>query len=120
MANSAERKQNRRACVRENILEKGAELTLARSPDGVTRTGITFTQNLDGRGHFLLADALVFLTFGGGFQSLPGQRAQVKVHQHVAQRLQVISPALFCVCVWGGGERQTSTRCPVCVPMMCV
>lgn len=60
-----------------------------------TLTGVAFAQHLDGGGHLLLADPLVLLSLGGGLQPLPGQRAQVEVHEHVAQRLQVIPSRLF-------------------------
>lgn len=60
------------------------------------RTWVAFAQDFDGGGHFLLADAFVLLPLGGGFQALPGQGAQVEVHEDVAQRLQVVPPGLFC------------------------
>jgi len=59
-------------------------------------TGVSFTQDLDGRGHLLLADALVLLPLGGRLEALPGQGAQVEVHEDVAQGLQVITPGLLC------------------------
>ena len=61
-----------------------------------TLTGVAFAQDLDGRGHLLLADALVLLPLGGGLESLPGQGAQVEVHEDVAQGLQVVTPGLLC------------------------
>lgn len=61
-----------------------------------TLTGVAFAEDLNGRGHLLLADPLVLLAFGGCLEALPGQGAQVEVHEHVAQALQVISTALLC------------------------
>ena len=54
---------------------------------GIART-LTWevdAERLDGRGHFLLADLFVLLSLGGSLQALPGQTAQVEVHQHIAQ-----------------------------------
>ena len=51
--------------------------------------------HLDGRGHLLLADLLVLLLLGGGLEALPRQAAPQEVHQHVAQRLDVVPPALL-------------------------
>ncbi len=50
---------------------------------------------LDGRGHLLLADLLVLLLLGGCLQTLPRQAAPQEVHEHVAQRLDVVAPALL-------------------------
>lgn len=62
----------------------------------VKPTWIAFAEDFDGSRHFLFADALVFLSLGGGFEALPGQRAQVEIHEDVAQGLQVIPSGLFC------------------------
>jgi hypothetical protein len=35
----------------------------------------SLTQDIDGRGHFLLRDPLILLLLGGGPQSLPGEGA---------------------------------------------
>lgn len=59
-------------------------------------TGVAFAEDLDGRRHLLLADALILLALGGRLEALPGQGAQVEVHEHVTQTLQVISTALLC------------------------
>lgn len=48
-------------------------------------TRVALAQHFDGRGHLLLADALVLLPLGGSLQPLPGQGAQVEVHEHIAQ-----------------------------------
>ena len=59
-------------------------------------TRVAPTQSLHRSAHFLLGYALVLLLLGGSLESLPGQAAQVEVHQHVAQRLQVVTAALLC------------------------
>lgn len=58
-------------------------------------TRVSFTQNLNGCRHFLFTDAFVFLSLCGCLQSLPGEGAQVKIHEYIAQGLQVISARLF-------------------------
>lgn len=60
---------------------------------GLTR--IALAQHFNGSGHLLLTDPLILLPLGGSLQPLPGERAQVEVHQHVPQRLQVIPSRLF-------------------------
>ena len=72
---------------------RGPRLTTC--PTGLL-TGVAFAEDLNGRRHLLLADPLVLLALGGRFEALPGQGAQVEVHEHVAQALQVISTALLC------------------------
>jgi hypothetical protein len=47
------------------------------------------------RGLLALQDALVLLLLGGGLQALPGQAAAQEVHQHEAQGLDVVAPALL-------------------------
>lgn len=64
------------------------------SADGLT--WVAFAQHFDGGGHFLLADSFILLPLGGSLEPLPGQGAQVKVHEDVAEGLQVISPRLLC------------------------
>lgn len=59
-------------------------------------TRVSFAKNLDGRGHFLLTDSLVLLSLGRSLEALPGQGAQVEVHQHIAERLQVVTSGLLC------------------------
>jgi len=54
-----------------------------------------FTQDFDRCAHLFLADFFVFLLFGGGLESLPGQRAPIKVHAHISQRLHVVAPTLL-------------------------
>ena len=59
-------------------------------------TGETFAEFFYGGGHFLLADALIFLSFCGGLEPLPGQTAAQTVHEHVAQGLHVVPATLLC------------------------
>ena len=47
-------------------------------------------ENFDWSGHFLLADLLVFLFLGGGFEALPRQRRLVEIHENVTQTFHVI------------------------------
>lgn len=63
-------------------------------------TWVALAKNFNRGGHLLFADALILLSLGGGFQSLPRQRAQVEVHQHITKRLQVIPPRLLCRDTW--------------------
>lgn len=67
-------------------------------------TGVSFAEHLNGCRHFLLTDAFILLPLGGSLEPLPGQRAQVEVHENVAQRLQVVSPRLLCGGKVGIGE----------------
>lgn len=57
---------------------------------------MTLAQDLDGRGTLGVADLLVALLECVRLEALPGQRATQEVHEHVPQRLQVVSPTLFC------------------------
>lgn len=59
-------------------------------------TWVSLAEYLDGGGHFLLTDAFILLPLGGSLESLPGKRPQVKVHEHVAQGLQIIPSGLLC------------------------
>lgn len=59
-------------------------------------TWVSLAEHFDGGGHFLLTDSFILLPLGGGLESLPGQRAQVKVHEDIAEGLQVISSRLLC------------------------
>ena len=61
-----------------------------------TLTGEALAELFDGRGHFLFADSLVLLSLRSRFQTLPGQRAAKEIHEHIAQRLHVVSPTLLC------------------------
>ena len=69
---------------------------LHRGPAETSLTRVSFAKNLDGRGHLLLADPLVLLSLGGGLEALPGEGAQVEVHEDVAERLQVVASGLLC------------------------
>ena len=57
--------------------------------------GKALAEVLDVGGGFLLADALVLLPLGLGLEALPGQRAAVEVHEHVAERLEVVAATLL-------------------------
>ena len=46
--------------------------------------GKAFTEDISGGRHFLFHDSVVFLLFGGCFQTLPGEGAATKVHEDVA------------------------------------
>lgn len=59
-------------------------------------TRVSFTEDLDGRRHLLLTDALVLLSLGRSLEALPGEGAQVEVHEDVAEGLQVIASGLLC------------------------
>lgn len=59
-------------------------------------TRVSFAKNLDGCGHFLLTDSFILLSLGSGLEALPGEGAQVEVHENIAKRLQVITPGLLC------------------------
>ena len=68
------------------LLPSSTELCSLLPP--TTLTGVTFAQHLYRSGHLLLADLLVLLLLGGCLEALPGQGAQVEVHEHVAERFQ--------------------------------
>jgi hypothetical protein len=63
------------------------------------RTGLlaweSLAQILNGSGLLLLANLLVLLLVGGSLESLPGQASAQKVHENMAQRLQVVSSRLL-------------------------
>ena len=59
-------------------------------------TGISFAEDFDGRGALGLADFLVALLERVRLEALPRQTAAQKVHEHVAQRLQIVPPTLLC------------------------
>ena len=61
-----------------------------------TLTGVSLAQHLHWCGHLLLADLLILLLLGGCLEALPGQCAQVEVHEHVAKRLHVVTATLLC------------------------
>ena len=55
----------------------------------------SLAQHLDRCRHLLLADLLVLLFLGDRLETLPREAATVEVHQYVAERFHVVSPALF-------------------------
>ena len=59
--------------------------TNKRWEGAVKHTWVAFAEHFNGSGHFLLTDALILLPLGGGFEALPGKRAQVEIHEHVPQ-----------------------------------
>lgn len=63
---------------------------------GSSLTRVSLAEHLDRCGHFLLTDAFILLPLCGSLESLPGQRAQVEVHEYVAQGLQVVPSGLLC------------------------
>jgi hypothetical protein len=57
--------------------------------------GEATAEDLGGRGHLLLHDAVVLLLLGGRFESLPGQRATAEVEHDVPERLHVVTAGLL-------------------------
>ena len=55
----------------------------------------SLAEHLDGSGHLLLADLLILLFLGRGFEPLPWQRAAIEVHEDISERLHVVSARLF-------------------------
>lgn len=66
-----------------------------RTQPAAADTAQNVQAHLDGGGHLLLADLLVLLLFGSSLKALPRQGAPQEVHDHVAQRLNVVPPALL-------------------------
>lgn len=58
-------------------------------------TGKALAQLFDTGSHFLFADAFVLLSFGLSLEALPRQRAAIKVHEHIAERLEIVAAALL-------------------------
>ena len=56
---------------------------------------VTLTQNLDGRGSLGVANFLVSFLQCVRLESLPGKISTQEVHEHVTQRLQVVTSALL-------------------------
>mmetsp|Transcript_24934 Transcript_24934/g.73988 ORF Transcript_24934/g.73988 Transcript_24934/m.73988 type:complete len:422 (-) Transcript_24934:15-1280(-) len=56
---------------------------------------VAAAEDLDGRRHLLLGNHVVLLLLGRSLEPLPGQRAAQEVHEHVAERLEVVPPALL-------------------------
>lgn len=90
VANSAEEEKSR------HKQQEQADLGSDERGNQRVRTGVAFTEDLDRSGHLLLTDPFVLLSFGGRLEALPGQRAQVEIHQDITQRLQVVPSGLFC------------------------
>ena len=58
-------------------------------------TGVVLAEHLHRGGSLGVADLLVALLQGLRLQTLPGEAAAQEVHEHVAQSLQVVPPALL-------------------------
>ena len=56
---------------------------------------IALAEDLDGRGALRVADLLIALLERVGLEALPGQRAAQEVHEHVAERLEVVASTLL-------------------------
>ena len=52
---------------------------------------VSFAENFNGSGQFLLFDAFVLVPLVVGLQALPGQHASQKVHANIADAFHVIS-----------------------------
>ena len=61
----------------------------------VVFTWKTFAELFDASGHLFLTDALILLPLGLRLESLPGQRAPIEVHEHVAERLEIVASTLL-------------------------
>lgn len=61
----------------------------------VSETWKSLAELVDTGGHLLLADPLVLLSLGLGLEALPRQRAAVEVHEHVAERLEIVATTLL-------------------------
>lgn len=57
--------------------------------------GMTSAKDFRRGRHLLLHDSVVLLLLGRRFETLPGQGTSQKVHEHVAQGLEVVSSRLF-------------------------
>ncbi|RNA28985.1 hypothetical protein BpHYR1_011981 [Brachionus plicatilis] len=57
--------------------------------------GKALAQLLNTGGHFFLAYPLVLLPLGLSLEALPGQRAPIEVHEHVAERFEIVSATLL-------------------------
>lgn len=66
--------------------------------------------HLDRGRHLLLADLFVLLLFCGGFEALPRQRSPEEVHDNIAQRLDVVTPALLDAQMCVDGRISSSAR----------
>lgn len=52
-------------------------------------------EQVGGGSHLLLHDPVVLLLLGSSLESLPGQRAAQEVHEHVSERLEIITTSLL-------------------------
>jgi len=58
--------------------------------------GKAAAEDLGGRGHLLLHDAVVLLLLGGSLEALPRETAAAEVEHNVAERLHVVTARLLC------------------------
>mmetsp|Transcript_1763 Transcript_1763/g.5240 ORF Transcript_1763/g.5240 Transcript_1763/m.5240 type:complete len:352 (+) Transcript_1763:405-1460(+) len=89
----------------EEVLEQALEVVVVRLVVEAQRAAVlkvdaelvrvALAEGLEGGRDLLLHDALVLLLLGVGAQALPGQRAAQEVHEHEAERLQIVAPALL-------------------------
>ena len=61
----------------------------------IALTWVILAKHFRRGGDFLLENSVVFLLLGVGLEALPGQAAAQEVHQHEAQRLDVVAAALL-------------------------
>lgn len=64
-------------------------------------------EELGGRGHLSLHDAVVLLLLCGSFETLPGEGTSKEVHENVAEGLHVVTTRLLC------GSAKKSVSCVV-------
>jgi hypothetical protein len=70
------------------------------------RTRKVLAQQLDRRAHLLVADLFVLALLRVGLQTLPRQRAAVKVHEDETERFEIVAATLLC----GKWQQITSRR----------
>ena len=51
----------------------------------LTLTWKSFTEDFNGRRHFLFTDPFIFLFLGSSFKALPWKATQVEVHQYITK-----------------------------------
>mmetsp|Transcript_29987 Transcript_29987/g.41784 ORF Transcript_29987/g.41784 Transcript_29987/m.41784 type:complete len:222 (+) Transcript_29987:425-1090(+) len=91
--------------VLEELREEGAEVHVVRLLGEAQLLAVVqverellreaLAERLDGDGLLAVPDLVVLFLLRARLQPLPRQLSQVKVHQHVAQRFEVIPPALL-------------------------
>jgi NAD(P)H-hydrate repair Nnr-like enzyme with NAD(P)H-hydrate epimerase domain len=66
-----------------------------KSKTSASHTWVVLAEQLNGSGHFLLADLVILALLGVGLQTLPRQRAAIEVHEHETKRLEIITATLL-------------------------